>query len=216
MTVELLRHGPFADAVRRHRLIVSLRRVTSQSALMDLVDELADAGVRVLEIGFDAATAAADLGTVRARLAARADGTYFVGAGTVLRRHDLEAARRAGVDFAAAPLLDASLVSTAVEEGLPFIPGAFTPTEVATAWAAGATLVKLFPASAAGPTFVRDIRGPMPDAQLIPTGGVDAANVRGFLDAGAVAVGIGGAITTVDADRRRAILDAITDAGGGR
>ena len=83
-----------------------------------------------------------------------------MGAGTILRRKQFEAARRAGADFAVAPLLDVSLVDTAVSEGLPFIPGAFTPTEVHTAWAAGATFVKLFPASAVGPSFIREPGGP--------------------------------------------------------
>ncbi len=208
MTVDALRHGPFAEAVRRHRLIVVLRRVAPQDALLSLVDELADAGARLFEITFDSPSAAADLEAVRTRLAARPDGTFKVGAGTVTRRHDLEAARRAGADFAVSPLLDPDLVSTAADEGLPFVPGAFTPTEVASAWAAGATFVKLFPASAAGPSFVRELRGPMPDAQLIPTGGVDASNAQAFLEAGAVAVGIGGAITRADAATRRAIVAA--------
>ena len=208
MTVDTLRHGSFAEAVRRHRLIVVLRRVAPQDALLSLVDELADAGARLFEITFDSPSAAADLEAVRTRLAARPDGTFKVGAGTVTRRHDLEAARRAGADFAVSPLLDPDLVSTAADEGLPFVPGAFTPTEVASAWAAGATFVKLFPASAAGPSFVRELRGPMPDAQLIPTGGVDASNAQAFLEAGAVAVGIGGAITGADAATRRAIVAA--------
>ena len=208
MTVDTLRHGSFAEAVRRHRLIVVLRRVAPQDALLSLVDELADAGARLFEITFDSPSAAADLEAVRTRLAARPDGTFKVGAGTVTRRHDLEAARRAGADFAVSPLLDPDLVSTAADEGLPFVPGAFTPTEVASAWAAGATFVKLFPASAAGPSFVRELRGPMPDAQLIPTGGVDASNAQAFLEAGAVAVGIGGAITRADAATRRAIVAA--------
>jgi 2-dehydro-3-deoxyphosphogluconate aldolase/(4S)-4-hydroxy-2-oxoglutarate aldolase len=209
MTVDALRHGSFAEAVRRHRLIVVLRRVAPQGALLELVAELADAGVRAFEVTFDSPSAAPDLQAVRARLAGRADGPFLVGAGTVLRRHELEAARRAQADFAVSPLLDPDLVSTAVEEGLPFIPGALTPTEVATAWAAGATFVKLFPASAVGPSFVREIRGPMPDAQLIPTGGIDASNAQAFLAAGAVAVGIGSAITRGDAAVRRSIVAAV-------
>jgi 2-dehydro-3-deoxyphosphogluconate aldolase/(4S)-4-hydroxy-2-oxoglutarate aldolase len=155
MTVDALRHGPVADAVRRHRLIVVLRRVVPRATLLALVDELADAGARVFEITLDAPTAVADLESIRAGLARRSDGPFLVGAGTVLTRHQLEAARRAGADFAVSPLLDGALVSTAVEEGLPFIPGARTPTEVAAAWAAGATFVKLFPASAIGPLFLR-------------------------------------------------------------
>ena len=78
---------------------------------------------------------------------------------------------------------------------------------------AGATFVKLFPASAVGPTFVRELRGPMPSIELIPTGGVDATNAAAFLEAGAVAVGVGGAITRADAAARRAIVAAVASAG---
>lgn len=209
MTADSIRRGPVADAIRQHRLIVVLRRVEPQATLLALVSDLADSGARLFEITFDAPAADADLLAVREHLARRTDGPFHVGAGTVLRRPQLEAARRAGADFGVAPLLDPSLVSTAVDEGLPFIPGVFTPTEIATAWAAGATFVKLFPASAVGPSFVRELRGPMPDIEIIPTGGIDASNARSFLDAGAAAVGIGGAITRGDPASRRALVTAL-------
>lgn len=209
MTVDMLRRGPVAEAIRRHRLVVVLRRVEPRSTLLDLAAELADAGARIFEVTFDAPTADADLLAVREALGTRTDGPFVVGAGTILRRGQLEAARRAGADFAVAPLLDPNLVATAVAEDLPFIPGAFTPTEIARAWASGATFVKLFPASAVGPTFVRELRGPMPDASLIPTGGIDASNARSYLDAGAAAVGIGSAITNADPATRRAIVAAV-------
>lgn len=214
MSVEALRTGPVAEAIRRHRLIVVLRRVEPREALLAVVGELADAGARAFEITFDAPSAEDDVVAVRAALSARPDGPFLVGAGTILRRAQLEAARRAGADFAVSPLLDPALVDASTAEHLPFIPGAFTPTEVAAAWAAGATFVKLFPASAVGPSFVRELRGPMPEAQLIPTGGVDASNARSFLDAGAVAVGVGSAITKVDAAARRALVESLT--GGDR
>jgi 2-dehydro-3-deoxyphosphogluconate aldolase / (4S)-4-hydroxy-2-oxoglutarate aldolase len=209
MTFDTLRLGPVAAAIRRHRLIVVLRRVEPRAALLDLVAELADAGARAFEITFDAPSAEADLAAVRECLAARRDGPFLVGAGTILRRGQLEAARRAGADFAVAPTLDVSLIDTAVSEGLPFIPGAFTPTEIGIAWAAGATFVKLFPASAVGPSFARELRGPMPEVELIATGGVDATNARLYLDSGAVAVGIGSAITKAGAEGRRALVEAI-------
>ena len=213
MTSDALRTGPVANAIRQLRLIVVLRRVAPQAALLDLVDELVDAGARIFEITFDAPAADADLMAVRDRLSRRSGGPFLLGAGTVLRRGQLEAARRAGADFAVAPLLDPALVGTATEEGIPFIPGAFTPTEVAAAWAAGATFVKLFPASAVGPSFVRELRGPLPGPELIPTGGIDAYNARAYLDAGAAAVGIGGAITRADAATRLAIVRAVAQAG---
>lgn len=216
MTVEALRCGPVAALIRACRLVVVVRGVEPQAALLAVVAELADLGVRAFELSFDAASAEADLAAVREGLARRPDGPFLVGAGMVLRRPQLEAARRAHADFGTAPLLDTDIVSTAVQEGLPFIPSVFTPTEVAAAWAAGATFAKLFPASAAGPTFVRELRGPMPEAELIPSGGIDASNARAFLDAGAAAVGIGTAMIGGDAATRRAILAAIAPPGDAR
>ena len=206
MTAAELRGGGVAGAIRHHRLIAVLRRVEPRDALLRLVDELADAGVRVFEITLDAPEGADDLASVRARLAGR---ECLVGAGTILRAEQLDAARAAGAQFAVAPLLDVSLLRAAVEGGLPFIPGAMTPTEAAAAWDAGATFVKLFPASAVGPAFVRELRGPLPDVQLIPTGGIDASNAGAFLEAGAAAVGIGGAITRATAEERRALVAAV-------
>lgn len=201
-----LRGGAVAEAIRRHRLIAVLRRIQPREALIGLVDELADAGVRAFEITLDAPDGADDLAAVRAHLAGR---DCLVGAGTVLRDEQLDAARAARADFAVAPLLDLDLLRRAVEAGLPFIPGAMTPSEAATAWDAGATFVKLFPASAVGPAFVRELRGPLPDVQLIPTGGIDASNAAAFLDAGAAAVGIGGAITRATPEERRALVAAV-------
>jgi len=209
MTVDTLRSGPIADLIRRHRLLAVLRPTSADVGLLALVEQLADAGARVFEIRLETHTAETDLAAVRAHLQARTDGPFLVGAGSVLRRNELEAARRAGADFAVAPLLDPSLVATAVDEAMPFIPGAFTPTEIATAWAAGATFVKLFPAASVGPAFVRGLRGSMPDAQLIPTGGIDAASAAAYLEAGAAAVGIGTALALGDAPTRRAIVEAV-------
>ena len=127
MTVDTLRSGPIADLIRRHRLLAVLRPSSADVGLLALVEQLADAGARVFEIRLETHTAETDLAAVRAHLQARTDGPFLVGAGSVLRRNELEAARRAGADFAVAPLLDPSLVATAVEEGMPFIPGAFTP-----------------------------------------------------------------------------------------
>jgi 2-dehydro-3-deoxyphosphogluconate aldolase/(4S)-4-hydroxy-2-oxoglutarate aldolase len=208
MSAGELRTGPAAVAIRRHRLVAVLRRVTPQPALLALVDELADAGVRVFEITLDAPSGAADLAAVRRHLHDAEIADALVVAGTVLGSETLAAARRAGADFAVSPVLDAELVREAIADGLPFIPGALTPTEIVAAWAAGATLVKLFPASAVGPALVRELRGPLPDVPLLPTGGVDASNAAAFLAAGAVAVGVGGAITRADAAGRRAIVEA--------
>lgn len=204
-----LRNGEVAARIRAHRLVVVLRRVEPRDRLLGLVEELVDAGAAIFEITMDGSTAADDLRAVRERLG----DDVLVGAGTVLTREQLDAAREAGADFGVSPLLDRELVRRAITDGLPFVPGAMTPTEVTAAWDAGATFVKVFPASAVGPSFVRELRGPLPGVELIPTGGVDASNARAFLDAGAVAVGIGGAIVRADPAERRAIVASLI-AGG--
>jgi 2-dehydro-3-deoxyphosphogluconate aldolase/(4S)-4-hydroxy-2-oxoglutarate aldolase len=212
MSATDLRSRVVATAIRAHRLIVVLRRVEPRDRLLELVAELADDGVRAFEITMDAAAADDDLAAVRACLLGRSDGPFLVGAGTILRREQLDAARRAEADFGVAPVLDEELVRAAVAGGLPFIPGALTPTEIVAAWNAGATFVKLFPASAVGPALVRELRGPLPDVALIPTGGVDASNATAFLEAGAAAVGIGSAITRATSDERRALVRSLLGA----
>lgn len=209
---EALRSGDVADAVRRHRLIAVLRRVEPRSTLLALVEELADAGIRVFEITLDAPEGADDLVSVRALLASRQGEPSIVGAGTILTSTQLEAAVAAGADFGVAPVLDPQLLHAARASGLPFVPGAMTPTEIRTAWEAGAAFVKLFPASAVGPAMVRELRGPLPDVELIPTGGIDATNAAAYLAAGAVAVGIGSSLTRADAAGRRALIDAVREA----
>lgn len=210
MSAEVLRDGEVARFIRDRRLVVVLRRLTPQDVLLRLVDELADAGARIFEVTFDGASAAADLAALRRQLAARGGGPFLVGAGTITDAGRLEQAIAAGAAFGVAPALDVTLVRAAVGAGLPFFPGAFTPTEVAAGWSAGATMVKLFPASAAGPSFVRELRGPMPEVPIIATGGVDGSNATAFLAAGAAAVGMGGALVRASPDERHRLVDAIT------
>jgi len=207
MTGVELRGGRVADAIRQHRLIAILRRVEPRDSLLALVDELADAGVRVFEITMDAAAGAEDLAAVRERLDGR-DGVV-VGAGTILHRRQLDEALGVHADFGVAPVFDPRLMAAALEAGLPFVPGGMTPTEIARAWEGGATFVKLFPASAVGPSFVRELRGPLPDLALIPTGGIDAVNAASFLSAGAAAIGIGSALARADAATRRALVRSV-------
>jgi 2-dehydro-3-deoxyphosphogluconate aldolase/(4S)-4-hydroxy-2-oxoglutarate aldolase len=204
---EALRGSAVATVIRRERLVAVLRRVAPQERLVSLVEELADSGVRVFEITFDAPSAAADLRACRATLPAGTDA--LVGAGTLRSIDALELAIQAGADFGVSPVLDAAVLGAALDRGLPFVPGAFTPTEIDAAWRAGATFVKLFPASSAGPSHIRELRGPLGEIELIPTGGIDASSAGAYLAAGAVAVGIGGAIVNGSPADRAAILDAI-------
>ena len=205
--VAALRRSEVADRIRRHRLIAILRRVEPQERLLDLVAELAADGVRVLEVTFDGATAAADLVAIRDRLKAESSDVA-VGAGTIVTSERMEAALAAGAEFLVAPTLDLAIVAEAIERGVPFIPGAYSPTEIALAWDSGATFVKVFPVSSLGPSFVRELRGPLRDIELIATGGVDAINTAAFLEAGCVAVGVGGALVNADRAGRQAIIAA--------
>jgi len=204
-----LRSGPVAKAIRRHRLIIVLRRIEPQDKLLALVEELADSGARAFEITFDALSAADDIAAVRARLAGRTDGPFIVGAGTITRRDQLDAARASGADFGVAPVVDLELVRAATGAGFPFVPGGMTPSEMSSAWAAGATFVKLFPASVAGPNFIRELHGPFREIEIIPTGGIDASNAQSFLDSGAAAVGVGSAVVRMTAGERRAFVASL-------
>ena len=207
MNATALRGGSVATAIRTHRLVAILRRIEPRERLLALVGELAEAGVRVFEVTLDAPSAADDLVAVREHLSGQPG--VVVGAGTILRRAQLDDAVRAGADFGVAPMFDREVTSAALDAGLPFVPAGMTPTEIAAAWEAGATFVKLFPASAVGPAFVRELRGPLPDVALIPTGGIDAVNAAAFLSAGAVAVGIGGALARADGATRRALVSSV-------
>jgi 2-dehydro-3-deoxyphosphogluconate aldolase/(4S)-4-hydroxy-2-oxoglutarate aldolase len=207
--IERLRASEVAAAIRRERLIVVLRRVAPTERLVELVLSLADAGARIFEVTFDAPTAATDLVTCREALARARPEACLVGAGTIRTVTALEAACDAGAQFAVSPLFDPAIVEAAIRRSVPVVPGAFTPTEIDAAWRAGATFVKLFPASSVGPGHVRELRGPMPEVELIPTGGIDGSSGPAFLAAGAVAVGIGGAIVNASPADRAAIVAAV-------
>jgi len=206
---QALRRSAVAAAIRRERLIVVLRRVAPQERLIALVHELADAGARVFEVTFDAPTAADDLVASRTALRDRTAAGILLGAGTIRSMDSLNAAIEAGADFGVSPILDTQVMDAALGRCLPFIPGAFSPTEIDAAWRAGATFVKLFPASSVGPGHVRELRGPLADVELIPTGGIEGETAAAYLGAGAVAVGIGGAIVNATRADRAGIIAAI-------
>lgn len=126
----------------------------------------------------------------------------------------------AGATFLVMPHLDAELVAWAAERGIAALPGCATPTEALAAWRAGAAAVKLFPASVLGPAFVRELRGPLPDVPVVPSGGVTLENAASFIQAGASAIGIGGwLIGDGDpagvADRARRIVETVAAARAG-
>lgn len=204
-----LRRSTVSEAIRRARLVVVLRRVEPVERLRALAVGLAEAGVRIFEVTMDGAEAPRAIEALRAALPDAGSDACVVGAGTIRSTEQLGAASDAGASFGMSPVLDEAVLSGALGAGLPFAPGAYTPTEVERAWRAGATFVKLFPASSLGSSHLRELRGPLGEIALIPTGGIDASTAGEYLAAGAVAVGIGSAIVGADADGRRRIVDAV-------
>jgi 2-dehydro-3-deoxyphosphogluconate aldolase/(4S)-4-hydroxy-2-oxoglutarate aldolase len=170
--------------------VLAIGRRLDPAAILTACDALLEGGARAFELTLNEPEGPAL--EVLGAAARHLEGSgSVVGAGTVL---SIDAARRAvdaGAAFLVAPHLDTEVVAWAAERRIPMFPGAATPTEALSAWRAGAAGVKVFPASSLGTSFVRELRGPFPDLPLIPTGGISAENAAAYIDAGAVAVGIG-------------------------
>lgn len=170
--------------------VLAIARHLDASSLPPIADALRAGGIRALELTLNEPQDTA-LGAIRAATSLLAGADVAVGAGTVL---SIEAARRAvdaGASFLVSPHLDIELVAWAAGSGIVVLPGAATPTEVLAGWRAGATAVKVFPASTLGASFIRELRGPLPEIPLLPTGGVTVDSAASFIQAGAIAVGIG-------------------------
>lgn len=170
--------------------VVAVIRHTDAPSAERIARAAIEGGIRVVEITFTVPGADALIARLRAD---RPD--VVIGAGTVLTPDQLDAAADAGAVFAVAPILDEAVAARAAERAVAFIPGAFTPTEVARA-SRGAAAVKLFPAAGLGTAFVTAVRDVLPDVRLMPTGGITAAAVGDWLRAGAYAVGLAGALGT--------------------
>jgi 2-dehydro-3-deoxyphosphogluconate aldolase / (4S)-4-hydroxy-2-oxoglutarate aldolase len=154
------------------------------------IEYLFQAGIRLVEITLDTAGAGDILKSLRSRVPANA----LLGAGTVTDVAAAKAALAAGAAFLVTPNLNVDVIRIARAHGVPIMPGAMTPTEIWNAAAAGADYVKVFPASALGPGFFREIRGPFAHIPLMATGGVNLENARDFITFGVDALGVGGAI----------------------
>jgi 2-dehydro-3-deoxyphosphogluconate aldolase/(4S)-4-hydroxy-2-oxoglutarate aldolase len=135
------------------------------------------------------------------RLTASLSSDLVVGAGTVIDADTAHAAIDAGARFVVSPVFRRALLDACRARGTAVIPGCCTPTEILDAWEAGADVVKVFPAASLGPGFIKDVRAPLPQVKLMPTGGVSIDNAGEWLRAGAVAVGIGSALVDAAAVR---------------
>jgi 2-dehydro-3-deoxyphosphogluconate aldolase/(4S)-4-hydroxy-2-oxoglutarate aldolase len=168
--------------------IVAIARAASMSRVEAAVETLVGAGVTCIEVPLTTPGAVAAIAT----LVHTYGDAACIGAGTVLTTNDAIACIDAGAAFLVSPSAVPELVELAAARGVPYLPGALTPTEIVAAWRCGAAAVKLFPASLGGPRYLRDVRAPLPDIPLVPTGGVAIDDVAGYIAAGAKAIGVGG------------------------
>jgi 2-dehydro-3-deoxyphosphogluconate aldolase/(4S)-4-hydroxy-2-oxoglutarate aldolase len=170
--------------------VVAIIRLQDASKVPDIIAALIDGGVRALEVTMTVPGAADLIKTAAPKL----PPGFLLGAGTVT---DAETAWRvadAGASFIVCPVFRQAIIETAHSRGIAALPGCFSPTEVLNAWDAGADIVKVFPATALGPGYLKDLHGPLPQVKLMPTGGVTLDNAGDWIKAGAVAVGVGTAL----------------------
>ena len=164
--------------------IVAILRAPTSDGFAAVADVLVGAGITAMEVTLTSRGAIEAIAGLRRQL----PDSVAVGAGTILTADDAKAAVDAGAAFLVSPVLDRALVASSP---VPFYPGTSTPTEMYEAHQAGAPLVKLFPAGGLGPRFLRDVRGPLPQIDVMPTGGIKIEDIADWLLAGAKAVGVG-------------------------
>src|SRR5437762_13414109 len=167
--------------------IVAVVRAESSASLVKVVQALAEGGVGAAEVTFTVPDAIDVIRKVRRELGE----SVVLGAGTVLDPETARAALLAGAEYIVAPTVNLDVIRLCRRYDKAILPGAFTPTEVLSAWEAGADVVKVFPAEVVGPAFFKAVRAPLPQVRLMPTGGVNLETAAEFLRAGACCLGVG-------------------------
>ena len=170
--------------------VVAVIRLQDPSRLRAVIDAIAAGGVRALEVTMTVPKAIEMI----AQIAPTLPKGFLIGAGTVLDAGTATRAANAGAQFIVSPVFRKEVITAAHVRDVPAMPGCMTPTEILEAWDAGADIVKVFPATTLGPGFLKDVRAPLPDVRLMPTGGVTIENAGDWIRAGAVAVGVGSAL----------------------
>ena len=170
--------------------VVAVIRMKDADKLRAVVDAIAAGGVRAIEVTMTVPGAV----NLIAKLAAALPKEILLGAGTVTDAATARAVIDAGARFVVGPVYRPEVISACNDRDVAVAPGCFTPTEILDAHERGADIVKVFPATALGPQFIKDVRAPLPQVKLMPTGGVSLDNAGDWIRAGAVAVGVGSAL----------------------
>lgn len=173
--------------------LVGVIRADDEEQAIRTANALVEGGIRVIEMTFTVPGAARAIAALRAR---DGQGELRVGAGTVLDGETARIAILEGAQFLVGPAVDPATARLANRYGVPYIPGAGTLTEIVRAMELGADIVKVFPAVTLGPGFLESVRGPLPQASLMPTGGIALGDVGRWMGAGAVALGTGSQLTS--------------------
>ena len=204
--------------------VVAVLRADRPDALVQVAQAIGRGGIGAVEITMTTPGALDVIGECANRLG----DEILLGAGTVLDPETARAAILAGAEYIVTPTLNPDVITLCRRYDKVIIPGALTPTEILTAWECGADIVKVFPATAVGPRYFKDVKAPLPQIDLMPTGGVDLDNAGDFIRAGACAVAVGGNLVDKAAvaagewhvltDTARKYVDAVRNArqeGGG-
>ncbi len=170
--------------------VIAIMRAKSSSQLIAAADAIKAGGVRAIEVTM---TTPGALGVIEEAARKHGDEVLF-GAGTVLDPETARAAILAGAGFVVSPTLSLPVIALCNRYSIPVIPGCYTPTEMLTAWEAGASMIKLFPAEIGGPALVKALLAPLPQLEIVPVGGVDLTTAADFICNGAAALGVGSAL----------------------
>jgi 2-dehydro-3-deoxyphosphogluconate aldolase/(4S)-4-hydroxy-2-oxoglutarate aldolase len=176
------------ETVLRSAEPIAIVRLDDLAEAVAIGQALVEGGIKALEFTLSNPDALRAVGEVRGRLE---EGRALVGAGTVLDGESAGEAISAGAQFLVTPVYRRDVIERGLEGGVPVVSGAMSPTEIFAAWQDGADLVKVFPARSLGPSYVKDLLGPLPQLKLVPTGGVNLDNCAEFIEAGAYTVALG-------------------------
>lgn len=175
--------------------LVAIIRANSGDQLVNVARALYEGGIDIIEVTCTVPNAVEVLSAVRKDLGNK----ILLGAGTVLDPETARTAMLAGAEFLVSPTVNLDVIRLAMRYDKLIMPGAYTPTEILTAWEAGAEVIKVFPAEIGGPPYLKAIKGPLPQVRLMPTGGVNLDTLPAFMAAGACAVGLGSSLVEKDA-----------------
>ena len=174
--------------------VIGIMRNFKHDDIENILPLFADGGLNTIEVTMNSPGAVESIQFAIENYSNRLN----IGAGTVCTVKDLEAALKAGAQFIVTPIVNLEIIKQCNESRIPIFAGAYTPTEIFTAWNAGADMVKVFPMAGNAIEYIKAVRGPLPQVKLLPTGGINLQNCTSFFEAGASGVGMGGQLFDKD------------------